>query len=1601
MSYGIKRTRLRSSSASAPGSHQRHGCWPIPLVLAVSAGGCGAPPSEEHATSAHELESASPSPSCGASDLVQASCAGAWHYQEWSTCLIEGAVTESTCLDQPSCSTWQTCTDWGFGTAASATEVATFRHRIKTCRSRGCFNACEEEAEAIQAALSSVQDGVPEPFRGQVSVAAQDEYGISVEPYSPGFLEDDKYDVVRECSVTFQYPIPATGQGPVCGCEQSQCTSSACGTSGEQHSGTGLSLDALKEQAPYLADTPPPACDTCDTLAIGTPEEARAKFACLESQRSSSEPEHMAQIDARIRVLLTLAGDALTAAQRNSAWETFSSERRQSPLGCEPAMEEALSISPDADEGFTVCPANSLTALERDLVACERLAGVETGAVPASVAWVLGERCVGLLERVHDARTFAGPENTCVDVDFSQRARAGVAGVLRGSFQALVDRGSLGEPDGPAAEQYPELDRTVALIDRWYAAERASLSEGDPATLEANALAALEDMLDAFWGALQRARRVTLDLEALVANSSASDADVGLALALASARAARLDRDVLHAVHRVSGTMIPSVRSATVEILPDMTLQQSATSGDVLLRLTGDALVGLMRRLESSEPFHDLACRAAGCGPGALTAGFSSTPLSTLWRALAALDRSVDTAAGRETLADVLTQLPASAPWRAPLQAIAANQPALQAALGASSSAAAPSAPGLVSPDTTSPSALRLVAVMRAAGERARGYEATGLLTLQSPPRVAANVSAEGRRATLDALDQATAAFADEVGLLQAARRAAIAEALQGTSAERSRLAVQQRLQQLDTTLGRLNSDALGLSASLLALDRGLGKTADRVADIQGALDTGAFLRVGDTRRFVVRGHHGSSSVQAERQPGHISGFAASDVEPGSSGLTTIPVAANQQVLVEATGEYSPLCSLSRHGSSSERSYFEGFSALIPLIGDDDSELPLSLVPEPGTTIGPEGFQLVRQSSSARVQDRDEDFKDRGLVKGFLGVIDRTVGALVGGFLDEMDPVEDSSRASQSDSVSFHGGLRLRDTPFPALPAGALLLVELPRGETNTSRIQAVHLVQRPGTAFVVNTDADLYFVVNDHWVASDDDCQQLSPADDPHGVTVNVRAATPSTEVAARTIDALRLVTETIRTRRGEFLQQGRVLSTQLSLVRAEALLELESNAGVELATLPSVLRDLIDAYLAREIAAIDVAVGRRGLERAAQDTTLEAGTLLRDLELQRDSARLATLSTVWGLSSPGELRNGASERGLLQSVRGLVDSTTQTLLPLLELWHPDVLEVARDGSAFQQDALELASIVPETDPVTLVDEVERLISRLRNAYATDPIPHLPNPPEQPIVGVSFQRPAQWGTGCSGCTDSSSGFPQASEARSFAVWNAIEAALRRNEPVPEMPCASDADCSTLPGTRCQVTEPQPQCVRAPALVDFGIEPADVYRSSGGQATLSCRLATPVVQQWSLLFTNPSEDDGLELLSQSGRTLEARARSVQSFVTATGAFDVEMALPSALASGISLLYSRDEVAFQRFQRFANDGLLLGRDPVGLSAFSQLSVDFSPLAALRASSGNGISETEERRVSELILLMRVDARAFASNPPGHELEGVVGSCTPLF
>lgn len=1582
---------------------------PVSLLLALSALGCsGAEQVPEASEPIGAVRSAlSGTAACGLDDLVPSTCTGTWQYQRWAACEVSeaGPVTAATCLDEPICRAWSTCSDWSLGAGARLTEEARFTHRGRCKDSRDCFDGCAAVEDQIQAALAPLRARVPEAHHALVKVESQSSAVIDVDEVRCSGLEclweDPRYDVTEECRVRLEYPTPASGAAPVCGCATFACTSPGCGAAPTTYSSpSGLSLDALRALDPLAASSPEPECSTCDTLPVDGPASVRAKLQCLEAQRASASAEQQAQLDARSRVLLLLAGDQLSAADRNEALNAFAAERRAGRLACEPVLEEVELESQDSPrDGFEVCPARSVQLLADDLAFCEQLAGVSAGAVPPSVAWVLAEPCAGLLERVTEARTFAGLANACVPEAFSARTRDTVEQVVRGSLEALVQRESLGQPDTVSPGGYPELERTLVLLDRWFAAHQASLHGDRSETAEGDADQALSAMLDAFWSAAQRARRVTLDLEGLLATSAPAEADVNAALDRAAARADQLARDILAAAHRAAGTSIPAIVSGGVEVLPAFTLQRSSTNGAVLLRLTGDALTGLARALERAEPFHDLACRLGGCGPRALGAAFVHTPLATFWTALGLLDRDGQS----DTLPVVLGRLPAT-PWHDALRAIIGNRAALRAAVDGATSEVQEVA--LIDADARrlKPAATRLAALMRAGSERARGYAATGFLGLPGARRIHANVSAAGRAATLAALDAASAGFASEAALFQAERRAAAAEAAQRDAAERSREALRGRLRQLDVTLRRLNADAYGLSASLQELETGVGETTARSAQLGEVLDAGSFTRVGNTRRFVVHGHDGSPATRAAGGAVPVEGFAAHDIEVGVSGTPRIAVDARQLVLIEAAGEYSPLCALSRHDTERPREHVANLTALLE--PSSSSTTRLSLAPVPGTTIGPEGFQLVRSASRGNVEQRDKDAKDNGFFKTVLGVVDRflpPVGSIVKGFLDVSDPVESSSSSSRLESVSLHGGLRVPGTPFPELPAGALLLVELPRGATDSSQIRDAHLVQRGSTSFVAAADADLYFVVNDHWVAEDARCRALSPASDPNGVTVSVRLAAPSGEVAERSIEALQQVVSGLRGQREDYLRQGRIAGSQLALARAAAEIDFQARSGLELVALPPVLRDVIEVHLGRELAAAEIAVARQGLERAAADVALEAEALLRDLRRLQGDAPGASLAPLWQLRELGELRDEAQERGLLQSAGTLVSRASETLLPILELWHPRALETARSSAVFQRDARQLAEVTPELDPLTLTDEVERSLQLLRAAYASDPLVHLPDPLEQPIIGVSFQRPPQWGPPCDGCSSASSGFPRASEASAFAVWNAIEAALLDEREIPLIDCDSDADCMAVPGTSCDFMSSSPSCVRASTRAELQVEPSDIYRSSGGQATLSCYLATPVIQQWALVFASEAgdRDAALRQLSLSGRQLEPRARPAQRFVTEAGLIDYTMTDPTALSSGISLLYSSLESAFETFSTMANERSLRGRNPVGLSAFSTLAIDFSPLARMSHSSGNGIGETAHDRVSELVLVMRLDARAFASSPAGHELEGVVSSCAPAY
>jgi len=220
---------------------------------------------------------------CTEDGRTTAACEGTWRYRRWASCVVSetGPVTPATCSSTPSCAVWNTCEDWSFGSGASSTQTQTFEHRVATCRSRGCFDACEEQAANIQAALDALRETVPPEFRDQVVIAEQVDALISSDSYSPGLFEDDKFDELRACSVTFEAPTPASGQSAVCGCATLVCNAPACGAEPDElTSAPGLTLAELRAQEPGVAESFDISCSDCDGIPNAeapTPEQTEPR----------------------------------------------------------------------------------------------------------------------------------------------------------------------------------------------------------------------------------------------------------------------------------------------------------------------------------------------------------------------------------------------------------------------------------------------------------------------------------------------------------------------------------------------------------------------------------------------------------------------------------------------------------------------------------------------------------------------------------------------------------------------------------------------------------------------------------------------------------------------------------------------------------------------------------------------------------------------------------------------------------------------------------------------------------------------------------------------------------------------------------------------------------------------------------------------------------------------------------------------------------------------------------------------------------------------------------------------------------------------------
>jgi hypothetical protein len=111
------------------------------------------------------------------------------------------------------------------------------------------------------------------------------------------------------------------------------------------------------------------------------------------------------------------------------------------------------------------------------------------------------------------------------------------------------------------------------------------------------------------------------------------------------------------------------------------------------------------------------------------------------------------------------------------------------------------------------------------------------------------------------------------------------------------------------------------------------------------------------------------------------------------------------------------------------------------------------------------GFTLTRQADHFNATSVSKD-QDTDIITAGLRAIPKVGDVISSVFSQVADPFKDSESASVKAAVAFDGGLRLANTPFPTLPAGALLAVS----RVHESHVRSFHRLQQSTSKTPLNT---------------------------------------------------------------------------------------------------------------------------------------------------------------------------------------------------------------------------------------------------------------------------------------------------------------------------------------------------------------------------------------------------------------------------------------------------------------------------------------------------------------------------------------------------
>ena len=348
-------------------------------------------------------------------------------------------------------------------------------------------------------------------------------------------------------------------------------------------------------------------------------------------------------------------------------------------------------------------------------------------------------------------------------------------------------------------------------------------------------------------------------------------------------------------------------------------------------------------------------------------------------------------------------------------------------------------------------------------------------------------------------------------------------------------------------------------------------------------------------------------------------------------------------------------------------------------------------------------------------------------------------------------------RQTMASTVSIYS----RFTPFPEMPVGSLLLVQVKRGQTvagrgktplKSERILSVHTIAN-GMVKTVKEDSDFYIIINDSMPIAHE-----RVGEDPE-LSVAFTREKSQTQAASEIYAIAEPILREVQ--KGEYQGTSEVTSTQFEALKSRILAAI-GKKGIQIRDVPQ-MDVLVQSWILQELEQLELKARNVQFQR-------KVSILKRNKDrLEKDHSDLKTsqvLSAQQKLSSLSSYDVDAFGSRLVRSLTEL----RETVLPILQVRYPKIFQRLRIAG---HDQL-LSTLSPETSISGVAKKTEGFMETLNQELRT--IAKGTDFTEETLI-IRFPKAA---FGVFECDELSQECPMTSPQLASQVWDAIENAVEK-----------------------------------------------------------------------------------------------------------------------------------------------------------------------------------------------------------------------------